>query len=443
MKKLSFTFLVLFCVSCQKHTSLERGKALYEIHCASCHGLTGDGRGIAAEFLWPKPRDLTLGVYKYRSTRGPIPTDLDLMQTMRVGIPGTSMPGWDVLKTQDWRSILVYLKTLSPRLKMEKPGPSIDIPEEPKATAESVQNGKHLYNNRGCVACHGPAGRGDGPAAVVLKDIWGDRIAPRDLTQGPLKWGTAPREIYRTLMTGVPGTPMPGYEQTFTKNELWSLVHYIRSIQKPIPEGYDPSNPKRNLLTVSKIDGDIPLDAADAAWEQASAIPVFLKPLWHEAGAVEWLTAKALHNGKAIAFLVSWKDNVADTDATHPDALGIQLPQAGITDPSELPYLGMGNSGKPVNIWEWKAPKNFADANATGLGTARPQKESGQNISGNAEYKDGEWRVILKRNVVASDPQDAPILDVGFVSFSLWDADQPPHPGPESFSEWMYYELKK
>src|SRR3990167_5793068 len=167
-----------------------------------------------------KPRGFNSGIFKYRRTRGAVPADLDLLQTMKLGIPGTSMPGWDLLSMEDWRSILSYLKSFNPRLDNEKAGPSVDTPEEPKKTPESIQSGLELYEKSGCVACHGLQGKGDGPGAIVLKDVWGDRIAPRDLTRGPLKWGNTTRDIYRTLMIGIPGTPMPGYEHTFSKEQM-------------------------------------------------------------------------------------------------------------------------------------------------------------------------------------------------------------------------------
>lgn len=37
----------------------EKGKGLYDQHCASCHGSGGKGDGAAAAALNPKPQDLT------------------------------------------------------------------------------------------------------------------------------------------------------------------------------------------------------------------------------------------------------------------------------------------------------------------------------------------------------------------------------------------------
>jgi high-affinity iron transporter len=39
--------------------SLQRGKVLFEIHCALCHGQGGAGDGPLVKYFTPKPADLT------------------------------------------------------------------------------------------------------------------------------------------------------------------------------------------------------------------------------------------------------------------------------------------------------------------------------------------------------------------------------------------------
>jgi mono/diheme cytochrome c family protein len=46
----------------------ESGRQLYAKYCAQCHGDNGDGEGVAAPHLRPRPRDFTQGKYKVRST---------------------------------------------------------------------------------------------------------------------------------------------------------------------------------------------------------------------------------------------------------------------------------------------------------------------------------------------------------------------------------------
>src|SRR5579885_1498250 len=77
------------------------GKALYERYCIFCHGPEGDGRGVSAPYLDPKPRDFTQAVFKCRSTpTGTLPLDSDLFDTISRGIHGSGMPSWKPLTQQ-------------------------------------------------------------------------------------------------------------------------------------------------------------------------------------------------------------------------------------------------------------------------------------------------------------------------------------------------------
>ncbi len=72
-----------------------RGKAVYDKWCAECHGNTGAGDGSAAEYMLPRPRDFTKGVYQIRTTAsGELPTDADLLHVVTEGMPGSAMPDW-------------------------------------------------------------------------------------------------------------------------------------------------------------------------------------------------------------------------------------------------------------------------------------------------------------------------------------------------------------
>lgn len=412
----------------------DRGKMVYEAHCASCHGSKGDGNGPVAPYLWPKPRDFTKGIFKYRASPGPSPSDVELMETMKKGIPGASMPGWDMLASTDWRVILATVKNFLPASAKGPPAPYVEIPDVVKATPESIEEGKKLYVSAGCGSCHGAEGHGDGPASQSLRDAWGQPITPRDLTRGPLRWGNTERDIYRTLLMGIPGTPMPAHEGTFTPPQIWSLVHYIKSIQK-MPADYDPSDPKRYLIDVERIDGEISHDYKDAAWQKAKGIPVFLKPLWSAPNQTEWLTVKALSNGRDTAFYISWEDDRSDVQAGRSDGVAVHIPAKEISDPSELPYLGMGHAGNPVEIWKWE-PEGIKIFSASGINTIKPSgsTEKVDKVVAKGIHENGRWHVIVKSSSLKKS---------GYLSLALWDADIVTHAGPEAFSEWMEYNLNE
>jgi mono/diheme cytochrome c family protein len=123
-----------------------------------------------------------------------------------------------------------HLKTFSSRFKAEKTPEPIPIPSQPSPNAELIALGSRMYMDAGCAECHGSRGKGDGASAKDLKDDWGAPISPTDLTFKPFKSGPNPEDLYRSISTGLNGTPMPSYADVLTAKERWSLALYIVSI---------------------------------------------------------------------------------------------------------------------------------------------------------------------------------------------------------------------
>jgi mono/diheme cytochrome c family protein len=204
---------------------LETGKRVYEGHCGVCHGLLGDGQGMAAHMFQTPPRDFREGKYKFRSTpSGSLPLDSDLVRSVKAGIRGTAMVPQDHLSDEEIEAVVQYIKSFSERFSREQPQSPIPIPAPPSKTPPLAANGRAMYEKAGCPECHGAGGKGDGPSARDL------RIKPADLTQRPLKGGATPQDLYRTLMTGLDGTPMPSYKDALEEGEVWSLVFFIESL---------------------------------------------------------------------------------------------------------------------------------------------------------------------------------------------------------------------
>jgi cytochrome c oxidase cbb3-type subunit 2 len=134
------------------------------------------------------------------------------------------------LSEEERWAVTEYLKTFSPRFKSEKTPEPISIPAQPHPDAELIALGKRMYTDAGCSACHGSEGKGDGESAKELKDVWGEPIAPTDLTFKPFKSGPHPEDLYRTISGGLNGTPMPSYADVLSAKERWALVYYVLSI---------------------------------------------------------------------------------------------------------------------------------------------------------------------------------------------------------------------
>jgi len=225
-------------------TEVEAGKAVYESHCVICHGEKGDGKGLMGTIhraqqkgfvIQIYPRDFTAGVFKFRTTpTGDLPTDADLMRTVRTGIARSGMPSHEDLEESQIHAVVQYVKTFSPRWREEEPGMPIELPAPPDYVGgkESVERGRAVFDQMKCWECHGKTGHGDGPASRRLKDDWGDPILPFDFTSGALKGGAGKKNLLRTFITGLDGTPMPSYYETIPEKDQWDLVSYCMHLMK-------------------------------------------------------------------------------------------------------------------------------------------------------------------------------------------------------------------
>ena len=217
------------------------GREIFKSQCSPCHGARGRGDGEWAED-WTKnrPRNFRTGVFKFRSTpMGFLPTDDDLKRTIQNGISGTAMPVFrGHLTDRQLAAVVVYVKSFSKRWDDPKArAKPVELPDKPDWLSSTKQrvsheaNGAKLFATH-CVACHGPSGKGDGPAALAgLKDIWGFDITPADLSQDHYKSGDSVEAHFRTIALGLDGTPMAGFRPALKDVEIWDLVAFLSNLR--------------------------------------------------------------------------------------------------------------------------------------------------------------------------------------------------------------------
>src|SRR5690606_22669544 len=108
----------------------------------------------------------------------------DLVAIIRRGMPYTSMPAWPAFSDAQVSDLAYFIKTFSPDFANAEYVPTpLSLPDAPGMTDESIALGRQLYEDNGCIRCHGTLGRGDGPSAPTLVDDSGYWIRAADLTQ--------------------------------------------------------------------------------------------------------------------------------------------------------------------------------------------------------------------------------------------------------------------
>lgn len=94
------------------------------------------------------------------------------------------------------------------------------------ADAAALAKGKVLYAKE-CLSCHGSTGKGDGPAVKGLEKTPGDLSNPK-------LWEQSDGALFFKITEG--RKPMPSMEKTFTEEERWLVVNYLRTLS-PKPAG--------------------------------------------------------------------------------------------------------------------------------------------------------------------------------------------------------------
>ena len=253
---------------------LSLGLSVYTKRCVQCHGVSGDGAGPAADFMFPRPRDYRKGIFKFTTTPyGLKPRRSDLMDTVVRGVRGTSMPSFKLLPKEELEAVIDYVLALTHRGELEVAlAYEVDSEEEldpdvvpdyideikeawqeaevsevhpltvqPEFTQEHVERGKIAFKEKGCVKCHGEDGRGQTKGNIGT-DGWSFPTQAADLTSGMLHGGQAPVDIYRRILSGINGTPMPGFKSILQEEPetVWDLVSFVLHVSDVRRKGETP-----------------------------------------------------------------------------------------------------------------------------------------------------------------------------------------------------------
>jgi ubiquinol-cytochrome c reductase cytochrome c subunit len=188
------------------------GKELYLRDCAWCHGDRGGGTSRAP--------DLVSG------TNGPAFTDF-MLATGRMPIDFPAQPvlrSSPAYRPSEVQAIIAHLQTLEPT------GPLIPAPD-PELGDLGV--GSELYQEN-CAACHSTTAVG----GALTPGRAGEEVRSPSFVAPDLKLAT-PTQIAEAMLVGPGAMPVFG-EDTFSREEVDSVVAYVTYLQNPVDRGGAP-----------------------------------------------------------------------------------------------------------------------------------------------------------------------------------------------------------
>jgi len=443
------------------------GKDLYDLRCSVCHGEEGAGDGVAADTLYPRPRDFTLGLFKYKTSPGTMPVrDEDLFKTIKHGLTGTGMPGWSKLMSDEQiKSLIPVLKrfdisaTWAPETAEDEDFDDdghyikddlIQVTEiEPldgqiAYSQDSLAKGKVAFEP--CKECHGVDGRGNLRSGKRLADDWGFRVWPRDLNK-PWAWRATNRSsekdpakvqdeiiknIYTRLSIGIPGTPMPahraegeGNEDPVSLEDRWHIANFVYSLRDIN------TAPGKGVIQGTKLDTKLPDSIDDDAWKNAPVtsmrlVPNIIKEERLFTPLNDLISVRVLYNEDEIAFLMELNDrteslpgheysmSIQDEELTlHSDAVAMQFPREGAYASApmvEKPLYRHGDASHNTSMWYWNAgslePKQSAQTmvfKGTGPDTKPEPMLDYKAVTAQGKWHEGRWQVLMKRKRTGSD----------------------------------------
>ena len=251
-------------------STLNLGQTTYVEYCISCHGVKGDGNGVASKGMYPAPRNFTQGIYKFGNVvSGELPHDEDFNRIIRHGLTGSAMLPWDI-SDKRLDAVVQYIKTFAPETwegKDKVLGTKFELPADPYGDVyrhQAIEKGKRVYHvTAACTQCHRGYETKENisqyneeinkvplkaeefaPDLYTMKlqeGDWNYKVVPPDFTHHDLRSITDVPSIVQRLMYGVNGSGMPGWKDVVTDQELWALAYYIQSLRdlKESPAKYE------------------------------------------------------------------------------------------------------------------------------------------------------------------------------------------------------------
>jgi len=479
----------------------EETRALFVRNCASCHGAEGRGDGPASEHLIPRPRDFVESPFRYAAEwAGEDHIIADLERTLHEGVPRSAMPAFGgVLSEEEIAGLARYVYGLRDKEQVVVPEASADVGVRPPLTVNLVKRGKELFTTLACVTCHGETGAGDGVNAKSLVDFQQKPVRPADFTSGLFKSGPRSEDLVRSILRGVPGTPMVSYEgillvendteeESYNTLDAWALVAYIRTLA---PATTPPGIPSGARITAGPaLDKAMLTDPIHPAWLGVESKPLRVNPLQSRHEELSHVNIRAVRSDDEISICIEWEDSTLNplngSDDRHPDGMAVMF---GLTEsPSAVQVTSVEtNDTEPaINEWRWGADKQYTCAGGdssnpeidygvlgvlpffvldaekknatTGINSETaastecfvvesngmaPQPPEQQGAKASAAWIDGVWRVVITRSLKTDDTMDVQFTNERRIpiSIAVWNGAEGDLLSAMTVSSWHWLEL--
>src|SRR5262245_2421164 len=134
------------------------------------------------------------------------------VRTARTGVPCSPLPEKQAMNAPKSMSLLpFFLLALAPRIAAQAPD----------------EHARKLFLTN-CASCHGETGDGKGTTQL-------DRPA-RSFKDGGFSFGNTPEQLFKTISTGIPGSPMPAFDSSLSEQDRTVLASYVVTLGPPVAE---------------------------------------------------------------------------------------------------------------------------------------------------------------------------------------------------------------
>ncbi|HLF18706.1 MAG TPA: c-type cytochrome [Candidatus Omnitrophota bacterium] len=361
--------------------TLVRGRELFVVSCAGCHGLQGRGDGqqnmTDSQGLPTKPRDLTAGIFKSDSSSE------ELYFRMMAGMPGTPMPSYNGVFTQEqiW-DLIHFVQTLTT--------PEAEARARLKQTTINSKkinldiNPDPLWEEWSKIE----------PISIGLTPLWwrDERIEKVDVK---VVYNQDKMAIYLSWND-------PIQDDDVVAMQAFSDGAALQFSMKKDPPFFGMGNPQDSVYMWHWKSG----------WQNTTDGRKDIESRYPNIGT-DWYSS--------------------DKHYQHGEEFDPKESSAKYHDPQFLTAWGAGNPVADVEKTE-----NAEQAVAAGQGTYKAYPAAATDVDANGVWKDGRWHVVFVRSLKVSNKKDLQLDRANTVSiaFAIWDGSAHDRNGQKSVSIW-------